>query len=90
VAKVRKRILRYMTLGCFSAAALVWVGTAFGSSAAATEHGGAANAQNVLGATANTGGVLPFTGLGLFAIVAVALGLLAVGISVRRVSRTRA
>jgi hypothetical protein len=86
--KLRNRILRLMTILGISGAALSWAGVAFGASAAGVEHSGQAGAENTLGATAASG-VLPFTGMSLVVIVLVALALVAMGFTVRRLSRAR-
>jgi hypothetical protein len=82
---------RFMAVVAASAAALVWSGIAFGSgSAAAQGHAGTAagNVQNALAQTG--GGVLPFTGLSVALVVAAGLLLLAMGVTIRRLSRARA
>jgi hypothetical protein len=86
--KVKKTVARMALIPAGLLAGLAWAGSALAGTAADSHGSVAANTAQALGAVKGEG-TLPFTGLGLTLIVLAALLLVATGVGIRRVARTR-
>jgi hypothetical protein len=85
---VKKTVARVALIPAGLVAGLLFAGSALAGTAADSHGSVAANTANALGAV-KAQGALPFTGLGLTLIVLAALLLVAMGVGIRRVARTR-
>jgi hypothetical protein len=85
---VKKTVARVALIPTGLLVGLAWVGSAFAGTAGDSHGSVAPNTAQALGAVQSQA-TLPFTGLGLTVIVVAGMLLVAMGVSIRRVSHSR-